>query len=151
MFVDATGISTNDGACGAMERKSACAPSGLRVLVADDSITTREMIKYILVKQGHHPEFVDDGKQAVQALSSKEFDLVIMDCHMPVMTGLEASLRIRDWDSPVLNHGIPILAWSCDDSRSNRKKCLLVGMNGFIRKPSTPRQIEEAIRIAVTN
>ena len=101
-----------------------------RILVAEDNVTNREVALAQLGKLGYHADAVDNGAQAVQALEHGGYDLVLMDCEMPVMDGYEATRHIR-----LLHPGIPIVALTADAMSGDRDKCLKEGMNDYLAKP----------------
>ncbi len=109
--------------------------SGARILVAEDNVVNQEVALGILKKLGVRAEAVADGAEAIEVLKTLPYDLVLMDVHMPEMDGLEATRIIRDPQSPVRNHEIPIIALTASALRSDRDTCLAAGMNDHITKP----------------
>ncbi|MGA2886678.1 MAG: PAS domain S-box protein [Terracidiphilus sp.] len=116
-----------------------------RILLAEDNFTNRDVALAILRKFNLRADAAADGAEAVRALESIPYDLVLMDVRMPVMDGIEATRRIRDRRSAVLNHDIPIIAMTADVTQSSRELCIEVGMNGFVPKPVSPEVLREAI------
>ena len=106
-----------------------------RILLAEDNVVNQMVALGILEMLGHHADVVPDGKAAVTSLSSASYDLVLMDCQMPGMNGYEATTRIRDPLSTVLNHSIPIVALTAHAMKGEREKCLASGMDDHISKP----------------
>jgi CheY-like chemotaxis protein len=94
-----------------------------------------------LAKLGYKARAVEDGAQAIQALQSSTYDLVLMDCQMPVMDGFEATRRIRRSDHPQL----PIIALTADAMSGDRDKCIREGMNDYLSKPVDMKQLEEIL------
>jgi CheY-like chemotaxis protein len=92
----------------------------------------------LLKKLGVRAAVAGDGAEAVRALETAHYDLVFMDMRMPVMDGLEATKRIRDPKSAVLNHAIPVVAMTANVQREDQSRCLEAGMNDFITKPILP-------------
>jgi CheY-like chemotaxis protein/HPt (histidine-containing phosphotransfer) domain-containing protein len=113
--------------------------------VAEDNSTNRDVALTILRKLNLRADAVADGAEAVKTLESIPYDLVLMDVRMPVMDGIEATCRIRDRRSAVLNHDIPIIAMTADATMSNRELCIEAGMNGFLTKPVSPEALREAL------
>jgi CheY-like chemotaxis protein len=87
-----------------------------------------------------------NGEEALSSLEYLPFDLVFMDCQMPVMDGYEATRQIRLPESKVLNREIPIIAMTANSMQGDREKCLTVGMDDFISKPVNPIKVEEALK-----
>ncbi|MBN1911464.1 MAG: phosphate ABC transporter substrate-binding protein PstS family protein [Pirellulales bacterium] len=109
-----------------------------RVLVAEDNLTNQQVALGILKRLGLSADAVADGAEAVTSLKSIPYDLVLMDVQMPEMDGLEATRRIRDSASDVLNHNIPIVAMTAHAMAGDREKCLEAGMNDYVAKPVEP-------------
>jgi CheY-like chemotaxis protein/HPt (histidine-containing phosphotransfer) domain-containing protein len=109
-----------------------------RLLLAEDNRTNREVALAILKKFGVAAEAVVNGAQAVKALETIAYDLVLMDVRMPEMDGIEATRRIRDPRSAVLNHDVPVIALTATVLEAEKKLCLDAGMNGFVAKPVLP-------------
>jgi CheY-like chemotaxis protein len=110
----------------------------MKVLIADDTKTSRILTARILEKRGHEVKTVENGQAAIEQLAQEDFDLVLMDIQMPCMGGIEAARIIRSSNSPVRHHDVPILAISAgnESDRSNGKiSCLSAGMNGYVSKP----------------
>ena len=105
------------------------------VLVVDDNKVNQAVAKGMLKKLGVNVDIAGDGKEAVEILSKGLYDLVLMDCQMPVMDGYEATITIRDPNTTVLIHDIPIIAMTANVMESDKQKCFSVGMDDFISKP----------------
>jgi PAS domain S-box-containing protein len=105
---------------------------GKRVLVADDNPINQEVALGILRHVGLCADAVADGAEAVSALTASPYDLVLMDMQMPETDGLEATRIIRDPDSAVLNHQIPIIAMTANTMSGQRERCFDAGMNGYV-------------------
>lgn len=116
-----------------------------RILLAEDDKTNQELALAILKKFGLRADAVADGAAAVEALASTHYDLVLMDVRMPEMGGVEATRRIRDPQSAVLNHGISIIALTADAMAAERERCLAAGMNDFVSKPFAPSELRAAL------
>jgi PAS domain S-box-containing protein len=101
-----------------------------RILVAEDNRTNQEVELVQLRKLGYHAVAAANGAEAVEAFRQGSFDLVLMDCHMPVMDGFEAARRIR-----ALRPDIPVVAITADAMPADRELCLEAGMSDYISKP----------------
>ena len=89
----------------------------------------------ILKKMRLHADAVANGAEALKALETIPYDLVLMDVQMPEMDGLEATRAIRNPQSPVLNHALPIIAMTAAVMQGDREKCIEAGMNSYVSKP----------------
>ncbi|MDP6637267.1 MAG: response regulator [Phycisphaerae bacterium] len=123
------------------ERKQA-----VRILLAEDSVVNQTVALRILnAKLGYNADTVLNGVEAIESLSSKDYDIVLMDCQMPEMDGYDASRTIRDPNSTVRNHNIRIIAMTANAMKGDREKCLAAGMDDYVSKPINPQALAEAI------
>jgi PAS domain S-box-containing protein len=106
-----------------------------RILVVDDNATNQLVAVGILKKLGLNTEVAGAGAEAVQALETADFDLVLMDAQMPGMDGLQATRIIRDPQSSVRNHHVPIIAMTARAMLGDREECLQAGMDDYLTKP----------------
>ncbi len=117
-----------------------------RVLVVEDNEINLEIVSEMLGALGMEVEGAENGLEAVQKLkgaSKEDFQVVLMDIHMPVMDGYEATKRIRSLDIPLKE--IPILAMTGDGLAKDRELAKEAGMNGYITKPVNMSQMIQAI------
>jgi len=118
----------------------------LRILLVEDNIMNQKVALHILKAQlGYRADAVADGREAIESLSRQNYDLVLMDCQMPVMDGYQATHAIRDPNSSVLNHDIPIIAMTANAMKGDREKCLEAGMNDYITKPINIQKLTDTI------
>jgi CheY-like chemotaxis protein/HPt (histidine-containing phosphotransfer) domain-containing protein len=117
----------------------------VRILLAEDNITNQQVAVGILKKMGLRADAVANGAEALKALETLPYDLVLMDVLMPEMDGLEATRQIRNPHSAVCNHGIPIIAMTAGAMQGDREKCLEAGMNDYVSKPISPQALAEAL------
>jgi CheY-like chemotaxis protein/HPt (histidine-containing phosphotransfer) domain-containing protein len=117
----------------------------VRILLAEDNITNQQVALGILKKMGLNAEAVANGAEALKALETIPYDLVLMDVQMPEMDGYEATRQIRNPQSAVINHGIPVIAMTAHAMQGDRERCLEAGMNDYLSKPVDPRALSEAL------
>ncbi|MEL6590172.1 MAG: ATP-binding protein [Bacteroidota bacterium] len=107
----------------------------IKVLIVEDIVVNRVFMKQVLKRKKIPGTFAVNGKEAIKILSKETFDVVFMDLHMPVIDGWEATRIIRDKNSPVLDHEVPIIGLSADAFEDTRSEVLKIGMDGFLTKP----------------
>jgi signal transduction histidine kinase/DNA-binding response OmpR family regulator/HPt (histidine-containing phosphotransfer) domain-containing protein len=123
-------------------------PPNLRILVAEDHDINRRLAMLMLQKLGYRPHFVSDGSEALQAWERLPYDLILMDCQMPVMDGYTATREIRRRESAGVmpgRHRTPIVALTANALRGDAEKCLAVGMDGYLSKPVRLEELQAAI------
>jgi PAS domain S-box-containing protein len=106
-----------------------------RILLAEDNSINQKVALHILKALGYTADVIADGQEAVDALTKINYDLVLMDCMMPNMSGFEATGIIRAQDSEVFNHHVPVIAMTANTGKEDRDKCLVAGMDDYIPKP----------------
>jgi CheY-like chemotaxis protein len=117
--------------------------SSVRILVAEDNPVNQKYLSLILARMGYQAKFCDNGQQALEAVVQAEFDLVLMDIHMPVMDGLSATRAIRAMAGP--KSQIPIIALTADVLQDAKDQAKAAGVSGFIAKPIKPEELELVI------
>jgi len=105
----------------------------MRILLAEDHALNQMMIRIMLEAAGHQVEVVDDGLQAVHAVRSRPYDVVLMDISMPELDGVQATRRIRELEGP--ERRIPIIALTANAMKGDREKFLAAGMTDYLSKP----------------
>ena len=118
--------------------------SAPRILVAEDNLINQKLTVRILEKLGYQSDVVENGQEALAALTQNSYALVLMDCQMPLLDGLEATRLIREnerrqWSmvngqSTASSH-IPIVALTANAMSGDRERCLAAGMNDYLTKP----------------
>ena len=115
------------------------------VLVAEDNPVNQRVVKGLIEKKGHSVTLVNNGLEALEAVRSSRFDLILMDIQMPVMDGLSAASAIRSLEVLRTRARIPILGLTAHASNADRERCLAAGMNGHVAKPFRPNELVELI------
>lgn len=133
----AEALASDDEANGA-----AASPDGLRILMADDAAANRELVVAILGGMGVALETVEDGARAVEAARGGGYDLILMDVHMPVMDGLDATRAIRALDGEAGR--VPIVALTANVQPEQVLRCQEAGMDDHVGKPI---QVAELLRV----
>jgi len=110
--------------------------SNARILLAEDNYTNQIVAVEMLKKIGYNQvDIAANGLEVIAALQDINYDLILMDCHMSEMDGFEASRRIRDKQTGVLNNQIPIIAMTALAMTSDKEEAIGAGMNDFLIKP----------------
>ncbi len=125
---------------------SAGEQSGPRILIAEDNRINQKVTVKILKKYGCEAHVVNNGREAVDELTRNTYDAVLLDLQMPEMDGFEAAKAIRDPSVDCLNPKIPIIALTANAQEETRDKCLQAGMDDFIAKPVSPKDLVDKIR-----
>jgi signal transduction histidine kinase/DNA-binding NarL/FixJ family response regulator/HPt (histidine-containing phosphotransfer) domain-containing protein len=116
--------------------------AGLDILVADDQMVNRKYMGALLTSMGHIPRFAETGEQACIEIQKKLPDLVLMDLHMPIMDGFEATRQIRQWPQCKT---LPIVALTADVFAETRQRATDAGMNAFVSKPVSVDTIQSLL------
>ena len=125
-----------------------------KLLLAEDNPTNQLVALSILKKLGLGADIAGNGQEALESLGRNAYDLVLMDCHMPLMDGYEATQRIRNSehrakDGNQICHAspssIPIIAMTANAMKGDREKCLAAGMDDYVSKPISIQSLAEAL------
>ena len=122
----------------------------LRILLAEDNLVNQQVARLQLEKFGYRPDVVGDGQKAIEAVHSSAYDIIFMDCQMPVMDGFEATRRIRLWEIQRRERGeevvpIFIIAMTANAMVGDREACLQAGMDYYVSKPVRSAELATAI------
>ncbi len=124
-------------------------PRNLRILVAEDHDINRRLAMLMLQKLGYRPNFVGDGREALVAWERFGYDLILMDCQMPVMDGYSATREIRRKElerAAIPGHRrVPIVALTANAMRGDAERCLAAGMDGYLSKPVRLEELQAVI------
>ncbi len=119
-----------------------CPP--LRVLVAEDGLANQHVAVGMLQAAGHHAVVASDGRETIARWQKEPFDVILMDMHMPVMDGIEATMQIRAAEESSGEH-IPIIALTAAAMKEDADACISAGMDAHLAKPIHPRQLQETL------
>ena len=115
------------------------------MLVAEDNSVNRLVAEKMLAKLGVKPDFAENGQQAVENHQGKQYDLILMDCQMPVLDGYQACEKIREWESKHQLDPVVIVALTANASKEDKKLALQSGMNLHLSKPLLLESLEETL------
>ncbi len=116
-----------------------------RILLAEDNVINQHVALGLLQKMGYRADAVGNGSEAVAALESLPYDLVLMDVQMPEMDGLEAARRIRSGKTKVLDPRVPIVAMTAHAMKGDRENCISAGMDDYVAKPIDPLLLQSVL------
>jgi CheY-like chemotaxis protein/anti-sigma regulatory factor (Ser/Thr protein kinase) len=119
-----------------------------KVLLAEDNAVNREVLKEMLEYEGAKVTLAENGAQALECALKERFDIILMDCHMPVMDGLTAVAGLREAEYASGRTRALVVALTAAFNPENRERCIEVGMNVLAAKPITQAQLSELIRAA---
>lgn len=117
-----------------------------QVLIVDDNSINQQVTNAMVEELGFATQVAENGEEALQAMDSRSFDLVLMDCHMPVLNGYDATreIRRREEESATAKR-TPVIAITADLMQSNRHRCLSSGMDDYVTKPFTEQQLRAVL------
>jgi len=114
-----------------------------RILVVEDDAVSQKVAVRLLERLGHRADVAADGSEAIAAVQRIAYDVVLMDCRMPVMDGFEATRSIRSLEGAASR--VPIIALTADAMQAAEERCHEAAMNGFLTKPLRPEQLADAL------
>jgi len=117
----------------------------LRILVAEDNDVNQMVAQHLLGGLGCTVKVAWNGKQAVEMAQAETFDLIFMDCQMPIVDGFESTRQIRALESTT-ERRVPIVAMTANASETDRDACLDAGMDDFVSKPITEKELVDTIK-----
>ncbi|MCK5792560.1 MAG: response regulator, partial [Ketobacter sp.] len=109
--------------------------SPMRILVAEDHHLSQKVVRGMLSRLGMQAVTVDNGEDAVNQAKEQAFDIILMDCEMPLMNGFEATRAIRQWEQENQRPPIPIIALTAHIMDEHKERSLECGMNDYLAKP----------------
>lgn len=129
----------------AMQLSSHHRRQNIRVLIAEDTEMNRNLLMMMLKKQGYAVTTVKNGQEAIDILARQQFDVILMDCMMPVLDGYEATKQIRRIEAASRNARTSIIALTASAIQGDRERCLAAGMDDYVSKPFTMPFLIETI------
>lgn len=131
-------------------------PRPVRILVAEDSPLNQQVALKQLEKLGYAADAVADGELALAAHARTPYDIILMDCQMPGISGYEATWQIRNREQEKAGAAdagkrVYIIAMTANTQADNREKCTAAGMDGFINKPVQLAELESALLHALAD
>ena len=123
------------------------AHKGARILLAEDNEINQQVALEVLAHAGYQCDAVGDGRQAVDAIKSTHYDLILMDCQMPEMDGFAATRQIRERERLMVQDALPIaiIAFTANAFKGEQERCLAAGMTDYVSKPFDPFQLVRTI------
>ncbi|MDG4551691.1 MAG: response regulator [Candidatus Contendobacter sp.] len=112
-----------------------------RILIAEDNLVNQEMALAVLEMLGCQAEVAANGQAAVEAATRTRYDLILMDCQMPVLDGFAATAAIRRWEQTEGRPRLPIVALTANVVKGFREECLMAGMDDYLSKPFEQEQL----------
>jgi len=121
--------------------------TSLRILLVEDNVFNQRIMFHILKNLGFEADVANNGIEAIRAVQTVPYDIVLMDIQMPKMDGIEATKIIRKWEAEKgVTHNTPIIAMTAHAMESDREACFQAGMNAYISKPINAEELIGAIR-----
>lgn len=136
-FVSASGSSSSEQVAGEVELRS--------VLVVEDNPTNQMVARIELGNLGYEVTIASNGKEALKLLEDNDYNLVFMDCQMPIMDGYEATKAVRQNEITTGRH-ISIVAMTANAMQGDKEKCLAAGMDDYITKPFNPKDLNAMVQ-----
>jgi signal transduction histidine kinase/ActR/RegA family two-component response regulator len=124
----------------------ATAPEGgARILLVEDTALNRQLVCLQLGARGYRIDTAENGALGLQALAEQQYDLVLMDCMMPVMDGYQACQALRAREAASGAPRLPVIALTAGVTEDDRQRCLAAGMDDYLPKPFTAAQLREMV------
>lgn len=120
-------------------------PSDFRILVAEDNSISTKVIRGMLAKLNVHPDTASNGEEALRAIQANRYDLVLMDCEMPILDGFTATEMLRAWEAEGHHPRTPVVALTAHIMSAHKDRARQVGMDGHMAKPIELSQLRELI------
>jgi len=118
--------------------------SYLEILLAEDNEVNRKLATRLLEKRGHSVDVATNGREALEALHARAYDVVLMDVQMPEMDGVAATAALRAAEAETGRHQ-PVIAMTALVMKGDRERCMAVGMDGYLAKPIHAQELDEVL------
>jgi signal transduction histidine kinase/DNA-binding response OmpR family regulator len=115
------------------------------LLLAEDNTANQLVEKMMLEQLGYRVDIANDGQEAVMMTTKENYDLILMDIHMPILNGYKATEQIREREKHKLANPLPIIAITASATPTDVEQCLAVGMNDFLAKPVTQEYLAQML------
>ncbi len=139
----AIGVHTPESTVALADAGISASSLSLSILLAEDNLVNQRVAMTMLGKMGHRITLATNGREALEQWRQRDFDLILMDVQMPEMTGLQATVQIRQEEA--VGAHVPIVAMTASAMSEERDRCLAAGMDDFISKPVSYKVIEQMI------
>ena len=116
------------------------------ILLVEDNRINQVVTKEMLDRQGYAVDIATNGHDAVAALTQHAYDLVLMDCQMPGLDGLDATRIIRQNEAEQVRKHVPIIALTANAMQGDRERCLAAGMDDYLSKPFTQEKLGQMLQ-----
>ncbi len=120
-------------------------PADFKILVAEDNSISTKVIRGMLGKLNLQPDTASNGQEALQAMKARRYDLVLMDCEMPILDGFSATQQLRAWELGARRDRTPVVALTAHILSEHKERARLAGMDGHMAKPVEMSQLRELI------
>lgn len=120
-------------------------PSDFRILVAEDNSISTKVIRGMLGKLNLQPDTASNGEEALQAMKAQRYDLVLMDCEMPILDGFSATQQLRAWEVGNQRIRTPVVALTAHILAEHKERARQAGMDGHMAKPVELSQLRDLI------
>jgi diguanylate cyclase (GGDEF)-like protein len=128
-----------------VSKKESAVYLGSRILVVEDNRASQQVAIGMLERLGCSMDIAGNGREALERLTHRSYDLILMDCHMPEMNGYEATRQIRALKGAVAN--LPIIAMTANAQQGDSDQCLAAGMNDYLAKPFKLNALKEKLQL----
>jgi CheY-like chemotaxis protein len=120
-------------------------PSDFRILVAEDNSISTKVIRGMLGKLNLQPDTASNGEEALVAMKAQRYDLVLMDCEMPILDGFSATQQLRAWEVGNQRIRTPVVALTAHILAEHKERARQAGMDGHMAKPVELSQLRDLI------